>query len=102
MSMIDPTNLALVLMAFGLISAVIAVSKGRSFLLFWLLGALAPITVVYAIFMRRKVRCPACRERIWRTAKACPYCWMPALGQRPLRNGRPFLLGNRRQRDLIK
>jgi hypothetical protein len=57
-------------MAFGLISAVIAVSRGRSFLLFWLLGALAPITVVHAIFMRGKVRCPGCRERIWRAAKA--------------------------------
>jgi hypothetical protein len=76
-SLTDPTNLALALMAFGLISAVIAASKGRSFLLFGLLGALAPITVVYAIFMRRKIRCPACRARIWRTAKACPYCWMP-------------------------
>jgi hypothetical protein len=83
MSMIDPTNLTLVLMASGLISAAIAASKGRSFLLFGLLGALVPIMVVYAIFMRRKVRCPGCRESIWRTASRCPYCWMPpVLGRR--------------------
>ncbi len=81
--MTDPITLALVLVASGLISAAIAAIKGRNFLLFGLLGALAPITVVYAIFMRRKVRCPGCRERIWRTEKACPYCWMPsALGRR--------------------
>jgi hypothetical protein len=77
MSVTDPTTPALVLMASGLISAAIAAIKGRSFLLFGLLGALVPIVVVYAIFMRRKVRCPGCRESIWRTASRCPYCWMP-------------------------
>jgi hypothetical protein len=83
MSMTDPTDLALlVLMASGLISAAIAARKGRSFLLFGLLGALAPITVVYAIFMRRKVRCPGCREKIWRAANHCPYCWMPSASGR--------------------
>jgi hypothetical protein len=50
----------------------IAAIKGRSFLLFGLLGALVPIVVVYAIFMRRKVRCPGCGESIWRAAKLCP------------------------------
>jgi hypothetical protein len=82
MSMKDPTTLALVLMASGLTSAAIAGIKGRSFLLFGLLGALVPIVVVYAIFMRRKVRCPGCRERIWRAAKRCPYCWMPPVLRR--------------------
>jgi hypothetical protein len=77
MSMTDPTILVLVLMASGLISAAIAASKGRSSLLFGLLGALVPITVVYAIFMRRKVRCPGCRERVWRAAKRCPYLTLP-------------------------
>jgi hypothetical protein len=77
MSMTDPTTLALVLMASGLTSAAIAATKGRSFLLFGLLGALVPIVVVYAIFMRRKVRRSCCRERIWRAAQRCPYCWMP-------------------------
>jgi hypothetical protein len=62
MSMTDPTTLALVLMAFGLVSAVIAVSKGRSFLLFGLLGMLVPITVVYAIFMHRKDPLPGLRR----------------------------------------
>jgi hypothetical protein len=74
---ITESNLALVMIASGLISAAIAAIKGRSFLLLGLLGVIAPITVVYAIFMRRKVRCPGCHERIWRAAKRCPYCWMP-------------------------
>ena len=90
MSITEPINLApalalgLVLLAFGFASAAIAVLKGRSFLLFGLLGALAPpITVVYAIFMRRKTRCLACREKIWRTSKVCRYCWTPlTIGRR--------------------
>jgi hypothetical protein len=71
----------LALMASGLISAAIAAIKGRSFLLFGLLGALVPITVVYAIFMRRKVRCQGCGERVWRAARRCPYCWIPPVSR---------------------
>jgi hypothetical protein len=53
----DTTGLALFLILIGLIPAVIAANKGRSFLLFWLFGACAPPWAIgYAIFMDKKRR----------------------------------------------
>jgi hypothetical protein len=74
---------------FGVIPALIARSKGRNFLLWWLYGALAsPIAFVHAMLIspnRATVggkasrsgalrRCPHCGEVIAQEAEMCRHC----------------------------
>lgn len=63
----------------GLIPALIAQSKGRNFLLWWIYGsALFIIALVHAIVMgpsSKLVRkCPHCAENVKVEASVCPHC----------------------------
>jgi hypothetical protein len=76
----------------GLIPAMIARRKGRSFLAFWLFGSIALIPALpFALAMeanekelaeraeraataRGEIPCPACREFIRGDATICPHC----------------------------
>ncbi len=71
----------------GLIPAVIAQGKGRSFVLWWLYGAaLFIVALPHALIMPSRkvdpnaptpethVRCPDCKELVLKEAKVCKYC----------------------------
>ena len=68
----------------GIIPAVVAASKGRSFFLWLLYGLLIwPIALVHIIVVpdpaeiedgRNRERCPFCSEQILKTAIVCPNC----------------------------
>jgi hypothetical protein len=66
---------------FAAIPALIAQSKGRSALGFWIYGVLLlPIAIVHAALMKSnavkggRVACPACGEGILPQAIICPHC----------------------------
>ncbi|MFQ5596672.1 MAG: zinc ribbon domain-containing protein [Nitrospiria bacterium] len=72
----------------GLVTAIVAQSKGRSFWGWWIYGALfPPFALLYALFLKRDdaaiqrqkqkkalIQCPNCREMIPPHAKRCKHC----------------------------
>jgi hypothetical protein len=61
----------------GLIPAFIARSRGRSFIIWWIVGALLPlIAIVISLFLKdkNKQQCNFCKEYIHRDAVVCPRC----------------------------
>ena len=90
----DGTSFALVWTAawvvVGLMTALLARSKGRNFIGWWLYGALTfPIALLHALLMapqkhtartrsassEAQRRCPHCGEAIKRDLDVCPQCW---------------------------
>ncbi len=81
-------RLVIILFIFGLITAIIARSKGRDFLLWWFYGIfLFPLSLIYAIVVRqkigpletmqqkqRRIKCPHCAEMIELDEKRCRSC----------------------------
>jgi hypothetical protein len=70
---------ALIVATFGIITAVIAARKGRSFLGWWLFGAaLFIVALPWAILIgpnpRKYKRCPDCRSWVAREAAKCRHC----------------------------
>ncbi|MFQ5543193.1 MAG: zinc ribbon domain-containing protein [Nitrospiria bacterium] len=70
----------------GLITAIIANSKGQNFLRWWIKGTLyAPFSLIYALFMKRTVsqtpgskaaltKCPHCSAMLPVDATTCGHC----------------------------
>lgn len=71
----------------GLIVAIIAESKGHSFLRWWIKGTLlGPFALIYVIFLKRNlgqntegkmknlISCPRCKKMIPPDASNCPLC----------------------------
>lgn len=59
----------------GLVPAIIAKLKGRSFFLWWLYGSLVLIIALpHSIFAPILKRCPQCKESARRDANICPHC----------------------------
>lgn len=72
----------------GLLTAIIAQSKGRSFFGWWIYGTLAPpFALIYALFLPRQdktsfdrdpnadlLQCPHCKKMIPTDAKHCRHC----------------------------
>src|SRR5712692_2828903 len=95
MTDIDPTDTSLILPAvglavvLGLMTALVARSKGRSPIGWWLYGTLtAPIGLFHAMLMAPKRhspkkssasagkrRCPHCGEAVKPDLDVCPECW---------------------------
>lgn len=80
----------------GLLPAAIAQSKGRSFVAWWIYGALLFIVALpHALIMKadeksieqkkvaggERIRCPHCAELIRPEAKVCPHCRLEATSQ---------------------
>ena len=91
----DSSDLSLLLLSaalsvvFGVIPALIARSKGRNFIFWWLYGTVAsPVAFVHAILISPKTaaardkalrsgalkRCPHCAEVITQEAEMCRHC----------------------------
>jgi len=82
------SRLVLIQILVGLITALIANGKGRSFWAWWIYGAIFPIfALVYALFLNRDeaalqrhqqkktlIQCPNCQERIPPQWKRCKHC----------------------------
>lgn len=67
--------IAIIGLALGLVPGLIAQSKGRSFLPWWLYGAaLFIVALPHAIMLGPRNACPACREPIRMFASVCPHC----------------------------
>ena len=93
MDLSDPSLILLSIalaVVFGLMTGVIARSKGRSFIGWWLYGALSsPIAFFHALLMAPKKRsartrgrpaevlrrCPHCGAAIKPDLEVCPQCW---------------------------
>lgn len=61
----------------GLVPAIIAKIKGRSFFAWWGLGALCPFIVIpVSFFIKDKSgkQCPKCREWVVKDATICRHC----------------------------
>ena len=59
----------------GLIPAVIAHQKGRSFIGWWVFGfAFFLIALIASLCIRSRKRCPACHEWMRQEASVCPHC----------------------------
>ncbi|MFQ5579223.1 MAG: zinc ribbon domain-containing protein [Nitrospiria bacterium] len=81
-------RLVIILILFGLITAIIARSKGRDFLLWWFYGILLfPFALIHAIVLpqnhanpeathenKRLIKCPHCAEMIKPDAASCRFC----------------------------
>lgn len=81
-------RLVIILFLFGLITAIIARSKGRDFFLWWFYGLLLfPFALIHAIVLkpdiealeklqkgRGLIKCPHCTEMIKPDAKQCRFC----------------------------
>ena len=68
----------------GIIPAIIAKFKGRSFFIWWVYGSLIFIIALpHSIFAPVLKRCPQCKESAMRDASICPHCQseFPASGQ---------------------
>ena len=76
----------LLAVALGLIPAFIARGKGRSFLGWWIFGALLLIVALPLALVQkdRRPRCPHCAEMVQTAATVCPHC-QRTLGQDPER-----------------
>jgi hypothetical protein len=75
-------ELTIVLLALGVIPAIIASRKGRSFAGWWLFGLLAWIVALPASIIVSdlgRVPCPHCAEMIRVEATVCPYCQRAAI-----------------------
>lgn len=62
----------------GLIPAVIAVKKGRSFVVWWLFGSALLIIALPAAYlvesMQGRKKCRGCGEFVHKEAARCPFC----------------------------
>jgi len=72
----------------GLITAIVASSKGRSFWVWWIYGGLfPPFALIYALFLKRDtvtiqkeqqkknfIQCPYCEKMVPPNTKQCNYC----------------------------
>lgn len=78
-------RLILINILIGLLAAVIAQSKGYSFIRWWINGAIGgPFSLLYVIFMKsqkvpkrgetRLIACPHCGKMIAAELKICSYC----------------------------
>lgn len=68
----------LLAMVLGLIPAMIAKLKGRSFFIWWVYGSLLFIFALpHAIFAKRLKQCSACKEHAQIDATLCPHCSTP-------------------------
>lgn len=69
----------ILVMLLGLIPAMIASKKGKSFFLWWIYGTLLfIIALVHALLMNPDARlvrkCPHCAENVKVEANVCPHC----------------------------
>jgi hypothetical protein len=85
---VDKLEILIIAVLIGLIPAAIAQGKGKSFLLWWIYGAVLFIVALpHAIIMRTDDRaiesqqlssgmkkCPSCAELIKQDAKVCKHC----------------------------
>jgi len=81
-------RLVIILFIFGLITAIIARSKGRNFLFWWFYGILLfPFALIHAIVIKQdreipetmqrgqgRIKCPHCESMIRLDAKQCRFC----------------------------
>lgn len=82
------TRALLIQILVGLITAIVANSKGRSFWGWWIYGALfSPFALIYALLLKRddraiqrnhqqknRIQCPQCEELIPPNSSHCSHC----------------------------